>query len=816
MTPFRALPLVLAAVATLALAGCESSEARAERHFRSALALIAAGDTDRAAIELRNVFRLNGTHKEAREIYAGLLYDRGDVTGAYSQYLRLIEQYPDTLPVRVRLAGIAIGRSDWAEAERHGRAAQALDPALPAVQAIATVLDYRDAVLARDAGRRAQAAAQAAILVDAGGDLGAAAGPLRRILVDFAVSADDTAGALAAVDAALAAEPEAFDLHVMRLRLLGRTGDVAAIGVQLRDMVARFPDNTEARGALVQWYVARGDLAGAEAFLRETAGAPDGAPEGHVTVVEFIRATRGNAEAQAELARLTAAAGAHPNADLFRVLSASIDFDEGRQAAAIAAVEAVLAGAAPSDQTRRIKVTLARMLQATRNPVGARARIEEVLAEDPSQVDALKLRAELAIAADRPSDAIADLRAALNQAPRDPEVMTLMAQAHERNGARELAGEMLALAVETSNRAPAETLRYARFLVAENRRASAVTVVGDALRANPNNPELLAALADLHLGGQDWARAREAAAALRALGQPEAAAVAGRIEAAAMLGENRTAEGIAAIEGLVASGQADLASAAGTVVQTRLREGNPAAARAYLDGVIAENPGDPRLRLLDASLSTAIGEPDRAETVLRALIAEFPDAEPPYRLLYGLLAGQGKAAAAAAVLEAALARQPASATFLSLQAEALQRAGDIEGAIAVYERLYAQDSANPVIANNLASLITTFRTDAESLERGHAIARRLRGSPVPAFADTYGWIEFRRGNLDEAIAHLEPAARGLPDDPLVQYHLGMAYAAAGRRDEAVAQLTRALALAGDSPLPQFVEARARLAELQGN
>ncbi|MFN3315145.1 MAG: tetratricopeptide repeat protein, partial [Hyphomonas sp.] len=174
---------------------------------------------------------------------------------------------------------------------------------------------------------------------------------------------------------------------------------------------------------------------------------------------------------------------------------------------------------------------------------------------------------------------------------------------------------------------------------------------------------------------------------------------------------------------------------------------------------------------------------------LRALVAAFPQAEPPYRLLYGLLVAQGRADEARAVLDAALAAQPESPTFLFLKAEVLQRAGDIEGAIAVYEDLYARNSANPVIANNLASLITTFRDDAESLERASAIARRLRGSTVPAFADTYGWIELRRGNIAEAIAHLEPAARGLPDDPLVQYHLGMAYAAADRREEAVAQLT---------------------------
>ena len=37
------------------------------------------------------------------------------------------------------------------------------------------------------------------------------------------------------------------------------------------------------------------------------------------------------------------------------------------------------------------------------------------------------------------------MRTALAQAPRDPEIMTIMALAHERQGSRELAGERLAL-----------------------------------------------------------------------------------------------------------------------------------------------------------------------------------------------------------------------------------------------------------------------------------------------------------------------------------------------------------------------------------
>ncbi|MFN3164874.1 MAG: tetratricopeptide repeat protein, partial [Pseudohongiellaceae bacterium] len=79
----------------------------------------------------------------------------------------------------------------------------------------------------------------------------------------------------------------------------------------------------------------------------------------------------------------------------------------------------------------------------------------------------------------------------------------------------------------------------------------------------------------------------------------------------------------------------------------------------------------------------------------------------------------------------------------------------------------------------------------------YTIARRLRGSDVAAFQDTYGWIAQRLGNFEEALSYLEPAAEGLPEDPTVQYHLGVAYAAQGRSDAARAQFEKVASLAAD-------------------
>jgi tetratricopeptide (TPR) repeat protein len=198
------------------------------------------------------------------------------------------------------------------------------------------------------------------------------------------------------------------------------------------------------------------------------------------------------------------------------------------------------------------------------------------------------------------------------------------------------------------------------------------------------------------------------------------------------------------------------------------------------------------------------------------LIARDPAAIDPARQLYVLLNTAGRTADATAVLDAALTTTPGSLDLLWIKASALETAGDIDGAIAIYDALYAKDSSNLVVANNLASLITTHYDDAANLARAEAIARRLRGSTVAAFQDTYGWIALRNGNLDEALTHLEQAAVGLPKEPTVQYHLGMTYAAVGRNAEAIQVLELAMSLAGDKPLPQtaaIVQEVARLKTL---
>ena len=218
--------------------------------------------------------------------------------------------------------------------------------------------------------------------------------------------------------------------------------------------------------------------------------------------------------------------------------------------------------------------------------------------------------------------------------------------------------------------------------------------------------------------------------------------------------------------------------------------------------------------MMQAGLFATRGDIAAAEALYRALIAEDAALPQPHRALFALLAGQGRVEDAEAALAAGLAATGDDPDLLFLQAGLLENAGDIDGAIAVYETLYARDSANPLLANNLASLLTTHRADPASLERAFAIARRLRSSDTPHFQDTYGWILHRRGDSEGALAFLEPAAAALPDNPLVQVHLGEALYALNRPAEARARFQRAVELAdagaAGAELPQIATARSRI------
>jgi len=797
------------------LAACESSEERAEGHYQSGLALLEQGDPERALVEFRNVFNLNGQHREARSTYARIVREQGKDREAYGQYLRLVEQYPDDLEGRIALSELAFASQNWEEFGRHASRAMAAAPDDPAVQAIAVAFDYRKGVIDEDTALRDDAFERAVTLIDTQPENLL----LQQITLDGYLREKSFDKALAAIDSALALTPRNRQLYDTRLKIYIQTDNQAGLENLLREMISLFGSDapiapnkpTTLLQALNQYYLGRGEEDKVEVFLREISDPAAEDPGLYLSLVQFIGSQRGP---DAAIAELEAVIPTLDNPDRYRALRAGLIFDKGQQTEAIDDLQQIIAATEPSEQQRENKVTLARMLLRTANEVGARQLIEQVLVEDPGQIDALKMSAAWQIESDDTEAAIATLRRALDSAPQDVAAMTLMSQAYQRAGNRNLASDFLALAVDTSGQAPVESMRYARFLAGEERLIEAEQVLVASLRQNRTNPTLLSELGRIYLALDDMARLRQVISQLSDMDTADTDRAAAALQTVLIEREGSSEEAIAYLEEISKDwDNAQMASVA--VIRARLASGDSAGAVAGAAAMLAENPDDPNLRYLMAGTQTAAGRFDEAQAGYTALLEENPKIASAWLQLIRIAIVQDRAQDVAGLIEKGLAANPGNGDLLLVRAGILERAGDIDGAIAIYEELYARNSGNFVLANNLASLIATHNDDAESLDRAAAVAARLKDIQQPAFQDTYGWIAFRRGDMKGALAHLEPAARGLPGDAQVQYHLGRAYEAAERPDDAIAQYTRAIELAGEnSVVPGIEDARSRLAALQ--
>ncbi|WP_306114898.1 MULTISPECIES: tetratricopeptide repeat protein [unclassified Roseovarius] len=794
--------------AFVALAACESSEERAERHFQTGMALLEEGDVSRALVEFRNVFKLNPQHKEARLAAARAHLANGNRGRAYTQFTRVAEQYPDNIEARTELAEMAITGSDWDEAKRHVEAAYELAPDDPRVKVVNTALQYAQAITDENFDKADKIAMDAFQALEKNPDNFIA----RRIVVDFLIRNERYEEVIPVLDVGLEQQPQNYDLHSTKVSVQANSGQMEALGDTLRTMVETFPEDEPARQLLMGWYVNQGDNDGAEAFLRELANRPDADDEAHMAVIQFLRLTGGAEAARAEVDRLVETL---ENPMRFVAVQASMDFDDGKQDEAMAQLEKLVDGVEePDEVTNNVKLLLARMQTATGNPVGARARIEEIIESDSSHVGALKMRAAWYIDEDQTGDAIIDLRTALAQAPRDAEIMTLMAAAHERAGDRELAGERYSLAVELSEQAPAESLRYANYLTGLERTEAAEAVLDEALLKNPNNLELLQAMVAIQLQNKDWNEVQRIIWKLRSIETEESENIANAVQAEMMLQQDRVDETVEYLRQL-SEGEDGLPAFA-ALVETQVQAGNIDEAVTLVEARLAESPEDGNLRNLRAGLHLVKDERAEAEAIYVSLLNDFPGNDRVLRTLYSIYMASDREDEARKLVDeqVAIADQvPGATDVYFLKAEILERDRDFDGAIAIYEDLYERNSNNIVIANNLASLIATHMDSEESLNRAYAVARRLRGIEIPALQDTYGWIEYRRGNYEEAVKHLEPAAEGLPNDPLVQYHLGRTYVALDRKEDAKRQLQKAIDIAGENPLPQLVKAREILEEL---
>jgi len=227
-----------------------------------------------------------------------------------------------------------------------------------------------------------------------------------------------------------------------------------------------------------------------------------------------------------------------------------------------------------------------------------------------------------------------------------------------------------------------------------------------------------------------------------------------------------------------------------TLTNLELKQGKAKEAVARLTPLVQKDPQNPALHyLLGVSY---FGEKDfaKAEATMQETIALEPQNGNAYTKLAGIHQAQGAPDKAKLDLQQGISKVPNDVSnYMALEA-IYEKEGNWQESTKLCEKAHQMDPDNPIAANNLAFLYLAHGGDPSVALTLAQMAKQKLPS-LADVSDTLGWAYYMSGmkNSDAtakglAVAQLEESVRKVPDNPLFEYHLGMAYAAVGRQDAA--------------------------------
>jgi tetratricopeptide (TPR) repeat protein len=219
---------------------------------------------------------------------------------------------------------------------------------------------------------------------------------------------------------------------------------------------------------------------------------------------------------------------------------------------------------------------------------------------------------------------------------------------------------------------------------------------------------------------------------------------------------------------------------------------------ARVQAALAASPANPSLGELLARLYFNAGQLSEAEVTVRHALAESPTRATAHELLGEILERRGETAPAASEYAAAIHDEPSGVAAYLLAGNLMMREGQYEQA----ESYFA--SARLASPNSDAVQLALARCWAERdthIDQALGMAQSLKSRfpENPQVSDALGWIYHQKGINPLAVEQLESAARALPRDGLVEFHLGMTLLAQGRKGMARARLSLAMKLGLPAP-----------------
>lgn len=217
-----------------------------------------------------------------------------------------------------------------------------------------------------------------------------------------------------------------------------------------------------------------------------------------------------------------------------------------------------------------------------------------------------------------------------------------------------------------------------------------------------------------------------------------------------------------------------------------LMSGRFAEARQIAKSLQKSKPADPTAYVMEGDLEQAQKNVPVSATAYRAALAKGAGTEVAVKL-HALLAGAGRAAEAEQFAAQWKSQQPKDASFLLYLADRALSVQNYAAAETAYQEVARLQPDSALALNNLAWL-RNRAGQRDALELAEKANKLAPGRP--AFMDTLAEVLVTQGQLAKAIDIQKSAVALAPDLHQHRLHLAKYYLAAGRKDEARAELNR--------------------------
>jgi tetratricopeptide (TPR) repeat protein len=237
-------------------------------------------------------------------------------------------------------------------------------------------------------------------------------------------------------------------------------------------------------------------------------------------------------------------------------------------------------------------------------------------------------------------------------------------------------------------------------------------------------------------------------------------------------------------------------------------------AHARVDQALAAKPNSPALHYLKAHVYGFEQNAQGAEGELRRALEIDPNYLAAYFDLAALFVNTRQQDRAIAEYRQVIARRPDDAATYTLIGMLEDSRQNTDAAVENYRKALELDPNSAIAANNLAWAYAVHGKG--NLDEAVALAQGVvqRYPEVPGFADTLGWVYYKKGLHGPAVEQLQKVVEKAGDSAGYRFHLGMALAGKGDKAAARRELEQALKLGEKQPnFTDAEEARRTLASL---